>query len=99
MSEKLLRFFLLSEIRTIRLVCKNEGCGAISEVPIEKLEQDKWKTCRGCERPFGVTDKHAQLNWLQQFSQAVAGLREAAENLEVEFVLPAQEIYKLDRTD
>jgi|SRR5450755_964804 hypothetical protein len=99
MSEKLLRFFLMSEIRTIRLVCKNEGCGAIVEVPIEKLEQDKWKTCRGCERPFGVTDQHSQLNWLQQLSQAIAGLRKAADDLEVEFVLPAKEICKLDRND
>jgi hypothetical protein len=49
MSRKLLAF-LLSELRTVRVICKNPACGAVVELPIERLGVKMHDArCRVCD--------------------------------------------------
>lgn len=98
MSEKLLRFLLLTEIATVRLVCKNKDCGTIVELPIKKLQEDKWKKCSSCNTVFPVAHPDDQsVNYLADFSRAIEWLKLAKNILDIEFVLPGKEVCRLDR--
>lgn len=99
MSEKLLRFFRLSEIDTVRLVCKQDDCGAIVEIPLKHLAQSKYRACIACGRPFEIAGAADDPDhWLKRFAEAAIALN-AAKKLKVEFVLPGKEVCKLDRKD
>ena len=101
MSEKLLRFFLLSEIKTVRLVCKHEGCKAIVEIPLSDLENRfSGGCCAVCKASWGVADQNRPgpregINWLRILSQTVSELNMETVMVEVEFVLPAKEVCRL----
>ena len=95
MSEKLMRFFLLSDIKTVRLVCKRDGCGGIVEVPLRKLELVKFKSCMVCGLPY--FDDPTSEACLHTFFQSVAMLQAEWKHLEIEFVQPAEKVCKLDR--
>lgn len=95
MSEKLLRFVPLSELTTVRVICKhmirvrkregevNEQCGAVAEVPLERLVTITSCPCCG--------------NTLQIHGRREGGYRDLARlltdlasdpALEIQFVLP-----------
>lgn len=38
MTKKLFSF-LVSELKTVRVICKNRVCGAITELPVEQVER------------------------------------------------------------
>jgi hypothetical protein len=102
-SEKLLRFFRLSEIKTVRLKCKSPGCEAVVEVPVAHLEKRfPCDSCSVCKAPFQVTGQnppgHMQfVNWLSLLAQTVAALNRESVQVDVEFVLPAEPTCRLDR--
>ena len=87
MSKKLLSF-LLHELKMIRVRCKNPKCrGAVLEVPIEKVGCFyNSSTCPVCREDlgFGVSEP----NWLNMLGKALAGLQVAADRVEVEVMLP-----------
>jgi hypothetical protein len=104
MSEKLLRFFLLSEVATVRLKCKHSGCGAITEVEIGQLRHRFPEGCCAvCKEPFDIIDKgetsRRGTNWLSMLAECVAALNKDSVNVHVEFVLPAENVCRLDRTN
>jgi hypothetical protein len=105
MSEKLLRFFLLSEVRTVRLVCKHPGCEAVTEIPIGHLDKRfPDGCCPVCKAPFKVIEPSgahwpAGVNWLMVLSQTIAALSKGDVKVDIEFPLPAKEICRLDRAD
>src|SRR5437764_12980 len=101
MSDKLLRFFLLSELETVRVVCKKATCGAVIEVPISRLGNFfQGGNCRVCNNSFGVVDSLQRpitgINWLETLENVLTALKNASKNVEIEFVLPAKEVCKLD---
>lgn len=77
MSEKLLRFILLRELKTIRLVCKSAQCGAITELPIDFLESRfRRDSCPVCNAPLNVmTEQDA--NYLEWLAKIIVKLRTA----------------------
>jgi hypothetical protein len=103
MSEKLLRFFLLSEVATVRLKCRRPGCGAITEVQIGRLK-DRFPEgcCKVCNAPFDVIDKSDTTrygtNWLSMLAECAAALGKDSVYVDVEFVLSAESPCRLDRT-
>lgn len=105
MSEKLLRFFLLSEIDTVRLVCKNPSCKAVSEIPIAFLENKILDgLCPVCKTSLNVVENNQKSpirgqNCLTLLAQVFASLGKDSVNLDVEFVLPAKDVCKLDRKE
>lgn len=90
MSEKLFKF-LLSELSTVRLVCKDKSCGAITEMTLEKLRtrfSQSDPCCPVCRAEFGDPATSSTSNPLRDFAQAVRALQARQQFVEVEFVLP-----------
>jgi hypothetical protein len=100
MGEVILHTFRLGELDTVRLVCKHQGCGSVTEVPLGRLEQAFQNgCCKVCGNPWGVLEdspgpRHGT-SWLAEFAAAVASLRKAGVMVDIEFPIPAQGVCKL----
>jgi hypothetical protein len=84
MSEKMIRV-KLSELATIRIVCKKATCGGISEVPIAEVERLIGGKCRHCEQSLRVGNEDA----LASLAEAIKNLTAIKNKVEVEFEIPA----------
>ena len=88
MSERLFRFNL-KELKTIRLVCKNPDCGAVLEVPIERMRgMTGIILCQACKSettPFQRGD-----NLLKELADVMLKVRDAG-YVDVGFSLPVEE--------
>lgn len=90
MSRKLLAF-LLSELEIVRLICQRPGCKGVTEITIEKMGErfdvQAVPECPLCGGKFtGIPGGYD--NYLVRLSKAIKGLRNSAESVQVEFVLP-----------
>lgn len=85
MSRKLL-VFLLSELVTVRLVCKQCQATAAVEVPLGRLGQQA-VFCPSCRTPFGGPIA-GMPNYLDELARVIAQLQHKSVPFEVEFVLP-----------
>ena len=87
MSEKLFKF-LLSEITLVRVHCRNDVCGGVIEIPIEKLGTVfRNCSCPLCHRQFDQGNWHGD-NLLMIFAEAVKRLNGIKDKVGLEFVLP-----------
>lgn len=96
MSRRLLAF-LLSELKTVRVICPRPSCAAVTEVSIEQLGSrfsDRTPGCPLCRHEFvGVSAKdHEQHNPLARLSEAILAIQGDGKlnkpNVQIEFVLP-----------
>ncbi len=87
MSRKLF-VFLLSELKTIRFLCKSKGCGAACEVPINQVAgMFRDPVCKNCNaRFYPVTATN--INPLIVLAKAIEDLQHICVGVDVEFVLP-----------
>jgi hypothetical protein len=95
MSKHLLSF-LLTELSTVRIICKgpkDKPCGAVVEVPLEKLStyfQNTERKCPYCENIIAISDQRGNSrDAFGPFRDAVENLKQCSENFEVEFIIPA----------
>jgi hypothetical protein len=87
MSRKLL-VFLLSELKTIRVICKNPECRVTSELPIEKLETKfQVSACPACRKQIYPPN----VNPFLSLATAVEKFREWKDSIDIEFVFPDEE--------
>jgi hypothetical protein len=96
MSEKLLQFLMLSEMSTVRLICKNPDCGAVFELPIGKLIEQKWRNCLSCKAEFDVVKTETKnfvgdVSWsaLEKLSDSIQ-LLSRSKTVAIEFVMDAK---------
>jgi hypothetical protein len=90
MSKKLLAF-LLSELKIVRIVCQNQACQTVVEMPLDVFEKgiaDPLR-CKFCNQEFNPT--HAGTPPLAAFAAAIQALRGLKNVVDLEFVLPADE--------
>jgi len=93
MSETVLKF-LLSELATIRIVCKKPGCGKIVEMPLADLvpanQARVFLTCPFCGTGYDPTGQG--VSRLHLLAVGLARVQELADQklVDVEFVLPAE---------
>jgi hypothetical protein len=88
--------FLLSELSTVRIVCKgkrgNDPCGYVSEVPLDHLDTfyNRMSSCPFCNTPFGVLPRAAGTlqDGFGPLAQAIKNLNAVKQQVEIEFVLP-----------
>lgn len=93
MSRKLFAF-LLSELKTVRLICQRPHCGAVTEMSVEKLadqfgrlNQHETPACPVCRQALnGIGDGGA--NQIATLAKCVQNLTAASGSVQVEFVLP-----------
>lgn len=87
MSETVLKI-LIAELNLVRIVCQHPNCGAVVEVPVEKLADTfKQHQCPVCKTPFyGPVDDH-----LGDLAKAIAALAKHKKLFNVEFVIPAKD--------
>lgn len=86
MGETILRI-KLSELKTIRIVCKK--CGTVVEFPTERAgaRYKGWNgECRDCKTPF-VSSKTPEFEGFAALSAAFENLTNVAD-MEVEFIIP-----------
>ena len=85
MSRKLF-VFLLSELKTVRFICKK--CGAVAEMNIDKIDQSFGApSCKGCSAPYdGANTNH--INALTRLGKALEAAQAGSLGCEIEFVLP-----------
>ena len=87
MSEKLLKL-LLSDLRTIRIVCRK--CGAAVEIPIDCIGNTGEVFCPGCPTDKKTVLRYAKRDDLVNLAAAIIGLKQA-KDVEIEFVVPEKE--------
>ena len=88
MSKKLLTF-LLSELTTVRVICRHAGCGAITEVPIDALQTMLGNECPVCRTRFlAQAPPHVQQATFADLAKAINGIAANKDRVEIEFVLP-----------
>lgn len=88
MSRKLFAF-LLSELKTLRIVCKK--CGSVIEMNLETTDLKKGLNCPTCLHTELVSANDAanrSLITLSSLVDAINGLNKSSKSYEVEFVLP-----------
>jgi hypothetical protein len=88
-SRKLLAF-LLSELNTVRIICKRAECGAITEIPISsmaKMFSGNW--CPACQHQFveEFPGKPVPPRRLVELANAIAAVKDV-QAIDLEFVLP-----------
>lgn len=87
MSEKLFRF-LLSEIRTVRLVCQNPECGGVAEVPITRMgNTPAVNECRICSRHY-FSGQLEHNNPIMKLAAAIRELQDKTTDVKIGFSLP-----------
>ena len=94
MSEHLLKI-LLTELKTVRVRCKNDQCGAVIELPVEKLT-DRFRStvcpvCRSLFVPPGSQAAAHGTNPFMNLAKAIELFVQLGSLVEIEFVLPAKE--------
>jgi hypothetical protein len=89
MSRRLFAF-LLSELKTLRLVCKNPACGNVAELTPERLASGQYASCPFCTYSF-ITKKDDRDTYpLVALAHAILAVRDLKKNVEVEFIAPDQ---------
>jgi hypothetical protein len=87
MSKHLLSF-LLSELETIRVICRHDSCRGIIELSIEDLARRQPTKCPFCN---GDWDYRGDRGPLAKYADAIADLKRCEKRMAVEFVLPVAE--------
>ncbi len=89
MSRNLL-ILLLSELKTLRFVCKNQGCGAVSEVSPAQASSMFYTSpkCVACANMFYVQEAFKG-NPIVDFIKAIKDMQspDVAKHLDIEFVV------------
>jgi hypothetical protein len=90
MSRKLFAF-LLSELSTVRLICKRPTCGGVAEMPIDQLEKrfegQYAPACPVCGGTYQGIDG-SRPTAFHLLAVAVKRLQQCKDAVEIEFVLP-----------
>lgn len=90
MSEKLFKF-LLSELKTVRLVCNNPRCGAVIELTVERMRAKcEFAQCFVCKEDF-FGPHGSQLNPLTKLADAILEMQKHTKAIEIEFVMPEEQ--------
>ncbi len=84
---KTLFSFLLSELKTVRILCREKKCGGIFELPIDALFLKRPIECPFCEAKWG----DGQNNPLKDLAHILEKLGGMSQLFDVEFVLPGEE--------
>ena len=90
MSRRLL-VFLLSELRIVRLVCKNmaggQKCGAVAEMTIEQMNNPNEQYCKICKARFSDPNN---TNPIHGFAHAVLSMQQHSNTnaVDLEFIFP-----------
>jgi len=77
--------FMIGELKVVRLICKQNNCGAIAEIDVAKLSKRKSFACPCCK----VSYEDSPDGPLFRLGRAIAEIENNAE-LDVEFVLPVK---------
>jgi len=90
-SKKLLRF-LLSELKTIRVRCKNDCCGVITEFVLERLNTPELtERCPCCHAEWQTADMSGRpQNAFERLAKALALLKRIEGKVEIELELPEE---------
>jgi hypothetical protein len=86
MSEKFLRIFL-DELETIRIVCRNENCGAVIELKTSNLG----KLMNSINCPLCRTTIQGADNHFAALASALEGLKLMGDKACIQFVIPAKD--------
>lgn len=79
--------FFLDELKTVRVICREKGCGSVVEIPLELVEE-KYRSgkCPVCQRALHPE----QSNHIVELARAILGAVAAKEKYQIEFVLPVE---------
>jgi hypothetical protein len=82
---------LLSELNTLRLICKRKACSGVLEMSIEQFGVRPDFTCPACGGRIGpeTSDPHKRFN--NNFAKAIEAIRSHHEQFDVEFIIPNSE--------
>lgn len=89
MPETILKI-MLEELKTVRLVCQADSCGAVIEFGIEKLASAPTK-CPVCAAEFHDPTSDKQKGYLSELFTALHHLEFVRGRVKVQFVLPQRD--------
>jgi hypothetical protein len=92
MSRKLFAF-LLSELKTVRIICQSPACGSVSEMTPKVMEiMCQSGACPVCKAPFEF-DGNRQVNPLVRLAMAIQELQHSAaqKKVQIELAIPESE--------
>lgn len=86
MSRRLFAF-LLSELTTLRVICKSPVCGAITELSPRLLEAMCVRgECPVCKAPFGLPA--GQIDAISKLAKAIQSVQACSDKVDIEFIQP-----------
>ena len=88
MSRKLFAL-LLSELKTVRVRCKHQGCGVIYEMSVADLAACHYGACPVCRKPLVEQTAGEASYSLSDLARVMLSVA-AQPNVEIEFVLPEE---------
>jgi hypothetical protein len=79
----------ISDLTTVRLTCRRNNCGGVSELPVFRLIDPVFFKCPLCQQDLRRSS-HSNLasDPLSILSTAITGLNGMEQNLGVEFLIP-----------
>lgn len=83
--------FLLGELKTVRLICQREGCGAVTEVTPDKLESVGHRgNCPVCGQDLYPATPFQNANPIVKLALALQAVQAAQKPgaVQVELVMP-----------
>lgn len=82
---------LASELLTVRLICQRPGCGAVTELTVDRMAAVMAQpACPVCAAPFIDTTGAVGANPLTQLARALHAIQ-GQQVVGVEFVIPEQQ--------
>ncbi len=86
MSEHVFKF-LIGELKTVRIICRNDNCGAVMEVPLHRVSSrmDATVTCPACSKE--IQHHRSDDKSLSEFADAILEIQKA-KKFGIEFAIP-----------
>jgi hypothetical protein len=79
----------ISDLTTVRLTCKRNQCGGVSELPVTRLADPIFFKCPLCQQDLRRSSQSSVTNDpLTILSTVVAALKGMENNLAIEFLIP-----------
>lgn len=89
MSEHLLKI-MLSELATVRVLCKSSTCGAVIEMPLADMPRMlALGECPVCHASFRVPSSSGP-DLLAALARSIQAVQAASGRVEIQFVIPQQ---------
>lgn len=93
MKAEPMSYLPMRDFGIIRIVCSHQGCTAVTELRVSRVEQvmkDTGGCCPVCRKPFTKPDVEGGADVVSQLAKIIMALDQLAPQVRIELPLPVQ---------